>query len=191
MTIGYVYEKQRFCTPEEQERMIRACAKRYRLGELKIKKVSAEESIKAQNIKKSETIVIANVSLLGERFEEIVKAIKELSGQKIRIFSAKEDLQIDTSYPQMLSESLETLLKIYKGIFSLRNRQIQAVLQEQGKPRGCGHNARKGTSVLDGREKEIAQYLKRGLSFAKIAEAIGVSCTTVFMFVKKKGLGMS
>ncbi len=188
MIMGYIHTNERYFSVEEQKNAICEYAETYKLGQIKLYEIPETEAILLSPLKMGDTIVISDISVLGARFEDIVVIFRALAERKVHIYSIKENLTIDTVCPHLLADSLDVCLKIYKGILSLRNTQIQANLLKIGKKRGRPYKFHIGKTVLDGRESEIKELLASGVHTSQIAKNIGVGRTTLYMFIKRKGL---
>lgn len=183
MIMGFVQDNSRYFDVATQNEYLSGYAK-----ERNLKIFPEKDSILSQRIRSGDTVVISNISLLGSTLENIIRSIKQLAEHRIYIYSVKEDICIDTFNQQSLTKCMDVCLSAYKGIMSLRNSKIQQDLLEQGKPRGCPNNARKGKFILSGREEEVKKYVEAGLSYAKIAEKLGCTYGNVFYFVRYLGL---
>ncbi len=188
MIVGFVQDDSKYFDVEAQREALVSYADERKIKDLKVVNVVNTQDILSQRIKSGDTIVIPNISLLGNTLEQIVSSIKQLSECRVYIYSIKENLAIDTYNQQTLANCFDTCLTAYKGIFSLRNSKIQSDLLKAGKPRGCLNNARKGKFILSGREEEVKKYIKAGYSYAQIAEKLGCNPSNVLYFAKYLGL---
>lgn len=186
MIIGYITETNIYTSFAEQKEMISRYAEKYSLGNVRFVKIPKEKSILSYSMKENDTFIISDVSLLGARFEDIMHAVKLLSEHKVKIFSIKENLVIDAFSPHLLEENVDTCLKLYKGIFSLRNTQIQRNLLTRGKSRGRPVGT--GKSGLEEKIDEIKSLLSHGTRVSEIADMLGICRGTLYMFIKRRKL---
>lgn len=188
MITGYVHQNEQFSSVAQQREDMVLCAESYHLGGIKFVEIPADKTILSCPIKKKKTIIIPNLSLIGTKFEDVITALRLLSAYQVCLYSAKEGLAIDIERPHSFSDNLDVCLRIYKGILSLKNARIQADLLKQGKPRGRPYNNKQGKSTLDDRKAEILALLKKNLSFSEMAKSLGVCRSTLYMYIKRKGL---
>ncbi|MBR4106526.1 MAG: hypothetical protein IKK52_04415 [Alphaproteobacteria bacterium] len=188
MVIGYVQDCSKYFDIETQNEYLANYAKERQLKDFKIINIAENENILSQRMKPGDTVVIPNISLLGNTLEHIISSVKHIAERRVYIYSIKENLAIDTYNHLTLADCMDACLSAYKGIMSLRNSKIQQDLLEQGKPRGCPNNARKGKFILSGHEEEVRQYIKAGYSYAEIARKFGCNPGNVLYFVRYLGL---
>lgn len=188
MIVGFVQDDSKYFDVEAQREALVSYADERKIKDLKVINVANTQDILSQRVKSGDTIVIPNISLLGNTLEQVVSAIKRLSECRVYIYSIKENLAIDTYNQQTLANCFDACLAAYKGIFSLRNSKIQTDLLKAGKPRGCPNNARKGKFILSGREEEVKKYVEAGYSYAQIAKKLGCNPSNVLYFAKYLGL---
>lgn len=188
MIIGFIQENSMYFDADTQRESLMGYANERKIKDLKVINIANTQDILSRHIKSGDTVVIPNVSLLGNTLEQIVSSIKQLSEYRVYIYSIKENLAIDTYNQQTLANCFDACLAAYKGIFSLRNSKIQTDLLKAGKPRGCQNNARKGKFILSGHEEEVKKYVEAGYSYAQIAEKLGCNPSNVLYFAKYLGL---
>lgn len=136
MILGYTYAGQMFSSEQEQKKMICNYAQKYQFGNVKIRSIPLNKNILSYRHAEGDTVIISDISVFGNKFEEIINGLKFLSSKKVRIFSIKEDLILDGFSPYLVQGMLDSCLKIYKGSLSIKNKKIQTDLLENGKVRG-------------------------------------------------------
>ena len=75
--------------------------------------------------------------------------------------------------------------EIERDLISERTKEGLARARAEGKLLGRPKGTL-GTSKLDGKEKEISDYLKKGVNKANIAKIYGVSWPTINNFIKTR-----
>ena len=136
MISEYITETNIYAPLAEQKEMILRYVGKNELGDVKFVKIPENRDVLSYSMKQDEAFIISDVSLLGAKFEDIMLTLKVLSSRKVKFYSVKEKLEVDTFLPRSLGGNLDACLKLYKGIFSLKNSQIQKNLLKQGKSRG-------------------------------------------------------
>ncbi len=185
MITGYITESNIYTSLAEQKEMILRYATKLGISDIKFEKIPTDKNILSCPVKKND-IMISDVSILGSRFEDIMLALKIFSERKLKIYSVKEKLEIDTVSQSSFMGNIDICLKVYKGIFSLKNAQIQKNLLKQGKSRGRPVGT--GKSGLDEKKSEIKQLLSCGVKVTEIAKMLGVNSGTLHMFIKRRKL---
>ena len=133
MILGYINTKGRYASPSEQEQSVRSYADCYNLTIDKFLKTDDLAKTLPCNLKQGDVLIVADISIIGERFEDIIKVIAQLSTYKLRICTIKENLTLDLGFPFLMEDCLNDVLKIYKGLLSIKNKAIQENLLQTGK----------------------------------------------------------
>jgi len=96
----------------------------------------------------------------------------------------KRNIQFDKSQVTMFSLFAE----IERDLISERTKEGLRRAKAQGKKLGRPKGS-KGVSKLDGKDSEIKEYLKLGVTKANIAKILGVGWSTLNHYIKTRGLG--
>ena len=186
MIIGCISESNIYKSLAEQKEMISCYAQNLGLSDVKFVKIPSSKNILSCSMAENDVVIISDVSMLGSKFEDIMSVLKVFSERKVKIYSAKEKLEIDTSSPYLMMDSIDVCLKLYKGILSLKNSQVQKNLLKDGKTRGRPVGT--GSTGLDGRKEEIKSLLSRGIKITEMAKMFSVKASTLHMFIKRRKL---
>ena len=92
MIVGFIQEDSKYIDVEAQKASLDRYAKMHRIRNMRLISLKQGEDICAQSLDACDTLVISNISLLGNTFENILDKIECLAEQKIYIYSVKEDL---------------------------------------------------------------------------------------------------
>lgn len=184
MILGYINTKGRYASPSEQEQSVRSYADCYNLTIDKFLKTDDLAKTLPCNLKQGDVLIVADISIIGERFEDIIKVISQLSTYKLRICTIKENLTLDLGFPFLMEDCLNDVLKIYKGLLSIKNKAIQENLLQTGKKRGRPFGKMIRTS-LSGQEQAEAELISAGVTKAEIAKRFGIGRTTLYTFLKR------
>ena len=79
MIIGFVQDNSKYFDADTQRESLMGYANERKIKDLKVINIANTQDILSQHIKSGDTIVIPNISLLGNTLEHIVSAIKQLS----------------------------------------------------------------------------------------------------------------
>lgn len=79
MILGYINTKGRYASPSEQEQSVRSYADCYNLTIDKFLKTDDLAKTLPCNLKQGDVLIVADISIIGERFEDIIKVIALLS----------------------------------------------------------------------------------------------------------------
>ena len=138
-------------------------------------------SIVCKKLNSGDSVIIANVATLGQRYEEIIENVKLLTQHGVILYSVQEQILINTALSQPIDKLADICLRLYKGILSIKNKGIQENLLKQGRPRGAPKN---GQKVLHPMHKQIKKLLAEGENLTRIAKQINCPRSTLLRYVR-------
>lgn len=160
-------------------------------------KTSSRKSTKERRIdellsqlQEGDSIIVAELSRLGRSVGQIAMLVDELLKKKVRVICLKENITLngkaDISTKVMIT-MFSLFAEIERELISERTKEgltrARAEGRLLGRPKGTI-----GKSKLDGKEKEIKEFLAKGVNRANIARFYGVSFPTLENFLKTRGL---
>jgi len=144
-------------------------------------------------LRKSDTLIVADLSRLGRSLGEIVQIVNALVKRNIHVIAIEDDIRLEGKRDvrtQSVTAVFDRLARLDKAVLSEVIKEGQAAARAKGKRLGRPKGSR-GPSKLDGREEEIREYLAKGVSKASIAKILEVSRGGLCHFLRVKGLGSS
>lgn len=160
--------------------------------------VSSRKSTKArlidtllEKLNSGDTLIVAELSRLGRSVGQIAIIVNTLVKTGVRLICIKENIKLNGT-PDIQSKVILTMFSLFaeieRDLISERTKAGLARARAEGKligrPKGLGK------SVLDGKESEIQELLKKGVSKASVAKIYGVSWPCVSHFVKTRQLAV-
>jgi DNA invertase Pin-like site-specific DNA recombinase len=137
-----------------------------------------------------DTLIVSELSRLGRSVGEIITTVDSLVHHQIRLFALKERLRL-TDAQDLQSRVIVTLFGLFaeieRALLSLRTKEALATARAAGKRLGRPPGAR-GKSKLDGKECEIQTLLALEVSKASIAKITGVDRSTLYHFMRSRGI---
>lgn len=137
-----------------------------------------------QKLNSDDTLVIENVSFLGQNVHEIITALNAISKYGINLCLAQENISFKADKLPEIASSLLLAFRIHQSLISLRSKTALQERKAQGKHLGRPYGSNLALT-LDGHKEEIKKLLLSGMSKDKIAEQYNVCRSTVYNFVKK------
>ena len=130
-----------------------------------------------QKLNSDDTLVIENVSFLGQNVHEIITALNAISQYGVNLCLAQENISFKADKLPEIASSLLQAFKIHQSLISLRSK---TALQDRkakgiklGRPYGLNP-----TLKLDDHKDEIKKMLLTGVSKDKISEQFNVCRVT-------------
>jgi DNA invertase Pin-like site-specific DNA recombinase len=128
-----------------------------------------------ENCEKNSTIIVANLNVFGRTVETILKIVKFLLSNKIRILVVEQNLDLlddEDMLTQMILGVISMTVTLEKELISLRTKEALTAKKldgiSLGKPKGTIQK-----SKFDLQRDKIEELLGVGLSIRKISKLLG------------------
>lgn len=162
--------------------------------------VSSQKSVKERKIDmlldqlfEGDTLIISELSRIGRSVGEIITIVDTLVKKRIRLLAVKEGIRLDGSpdCEDIQTKVMITLFGLFaeieRKLISMRTREALATAKAAGKKLGRPKGIL-GKSKLDNQREEIVQLLALSVPKATIARITGVDRSTIYHFIKSRGL---
>jgi DNA invertase Pin-like site-specific DNA recombinase len=140
-----------------------------------------------------DTLIVSELSRMGRSVGEIITTVDTLVKKKIRFMAVKEGIRLNGSQ-DMQTKVMVTMFSLFaeieRDLISMRTKEGLAAAKASGKKLGRPKGTL-GKSKLDGREDEIRKFLDLGVSKASIAKITGVDRSTLYNFIRSRGLALN
>lgn len=141
------------------------------------------------NLREGDTLIVAELSRLGRSVGQIAIIANTLVQSGIKLICIKEGMKLDGS-PDIQTKVMLTMFSLFaeieRDLISERTKSGLAKARAEG--RLIGRPKGLGKSALDGKEEEIKELLRKGVSKSSIAKIYTVSWPCVSHFVKTRNL---
>ena len=142
-------------------------------------------------LQEGDRLVVSELSRLGRSVGQVIAIVDGLLGQGVSFVSVKENLALSRKEQDIQAKVMVTLLGLFaeieRDLVSQRTKAGLAAARAKGKLLGRP-KGRRGPSKLDGREEEIRTLLGKGVSKMSLARLLDVSYSTLFAFIRTRGL---
>ena len=199
MNIGYVRVSTEEQEVKNQELEIRryAEAKRITINKFTQVEISSRKSQKDRKIDElmllsdKDNLIVTELSRLGRSTKEVLFLLDELKEKGVIIHLIKQNIILDKNSNDPMSRLLITLLasfgELERDLISQRTKEALKSKKESGvilgRPRGST-----GKSKLDGKEKEIQEFLSKSISKSSISKILDCDRSTLNNFIKSRNL---
>ena len=196
---GYVRVSTDHQTTENQKLAILQYAneKRLTIGKWIDTKTSSRKSTKERRIdelvaqlQEGDVLIVAELSRLGRSVGQIAILVDELLKKKVKVICLKENLTLNGRtdiQTKVMITMFSLFAEIERDLISERTKEGLVRARAEGKLLGRPKGTI-GKSKLDGKEKEIREYLKKGVNRANLSRLYRVSFPTLENFLKTRGL---
>jgi DNA invertase Pin-like site-specific DNA recombinase len=136
-------------------------------------------------LEEGDTLIVAELSRLGRSVGQIAILVDELLKKKIRVICLKENITLNGRadlQTKVMITMFSLFAEIERDLISERTKEGLARARSEGKLLGRPKGTI-GKSKLDGKEKEIKEYLAKKVNRANIARIYGVTFPTLENFL--------
>ena len=143
-----------------------------------------------EELQEGDCLIVSELSRLGRSVGEIIRLVDQLVKKQIRFFAIKEGIRLNGKQELQTKVTItlfSLMAEIERDLMSERTKEGIAAARAKGKKLGRP-KGKLGRSKLDGREKEIGEFLKKGVSKTSLARIIGCSKTALIYFIKTRSL---
>ena len=140
-------------------------------------------------LQRGDRLVVSELSRLGRSLGQIVAILDALAKADVawRSRSTFASMARATSRPKVMTTLFALFAEVERDLISERTREglarARASGEKLGRPKGA-----LGVSRLDGKEDDIRRFLELGVSKTAIAKITGVSRTSLYSFMRTRGL---
>lgn len=145
--------------------------------------------IMVESLNSGDMLIVSELSRLGRSTGDVIQLVKLLTKKGVEFISIKQNLHINSENSKDIASKVivtifSLLAELESDMISERTKTALARAKANGKI--LGRPKGPGKSQLDGKEKEIKELLKKGVTRSNIAKILGVSWGTMDNFIKKK-----
>ncbi len=120
-------------------------------------------------LKKSDILLVAELSRLGRNMFEVINIINQLSEQGVEvIFVRQPELSTAGPHRKLLLAIYSYFAEAEREFISIRTKQGLAAARASGKKLGRPKGSRDKERILDPYREQIGEYLQLGLSLSRI-----------------------
>ena len=141
-----------------------------------------------ETLQAGDVLIVPELSRLGRSLPDILDVLQTLSNKKVKVFSVKENFQLNGD--DMQSKMMRTMLGLFAEIEHdlIVQRTIEGLNAARMKGQQLGRPKGPGRSKLDPYKDEIIELLQHAATQRYIAKRYGVTDATVTNWLKKRKL---
>jgi putative DNA-invertase from lambdoid prophage Rac len=141
------------------------------------------------SLEKGDVLIVTELSRLGRSLFDVMSILNDAMEKDVTLYSIKEGYTLGTNISsKVLAFAFGLSAEIERQLISQRTKEALQRRKAEGKKLGRPKGYKLDSVKLTGREEEIKELLKYGVSFRSIARIMGVHHNTVAQFVKSKKL---
>lgn len=139
-------------------------------------------------IQRDDILISTEISRLGRNILEVMSILKTCLEKGCQVWTIKESYQLGSDIQsKLLAFAFSLSAEIERNLISQRTKETLARLKAEGKTLGRPKGSC-NTLKLTGKENEIKQLLSKSVPKLKIARMFSVNPTTLYKFIKLRGI---
>jgi len=142
-----------------------------------------------KKMKKDDILICSELSRLGRSLFMIMSVLNDCMKREIKIWTIKDNYRLgDDISSKVLAFAFGLGAEIERNLISQRTKEALARKRAEGVILGRPKGKKSSKTKLTGKEKQIAEMRKAGISYSAIARLLKVNRFTVSQFVGSNNL---
>ena len=142
-----------------------------------------------QTAKKDDVIICSELSRLGRSMIMIMSILNILMDHGIKVYTVKENYRLGDDLPsKVLAFAFSISAEIERALISQRTTEALKRKKSEGVVLGHPKGMKNSHHKLDGKETAVRKMLAEGYTKVLISQQLGVSVSTLYLFLREKGI---
>ena len=142
-----------------------------------------------QTAKKDDVIICSELSRLGRSMFMIMSILNILMDHGIKVYTVKENYRLGDDLPsKVLAFAFSISAEIERALISQRTTEALKRKKSEGVVLGHPKGMKNSHHKLDGKETAVRKMLAEGYTKVLISQQLGVSVSTLYLFLREKGI---
>ena len=142
-----------------------------------------------KNAKKDDVIICSELSRLGRSMFMIMSILNILMDHGIKVYTVKENYRLGDDLPsKVLAFAFSISAEIERALISQRTTEALKRKKSEGVVLGHPKGKKNSHHKLDGKEAAVRKMIAEGYTKVLISQQLGVSVSTLYLFLKEKGI---
>ena len=141
------------------------------------------------SIQKDDLIICSELSRLGRSMFMIMSILNILMDHGIKVYTVKENYRLGDDLPsKVLAFAFSISAEIERALISQRTTEALKRKKSEGVVLGHPKGKKNSHHKLDGKKAAVRKMLAEGYTKVLISQQLGVSVSTLYSFLKEKGI---
>ena len=142
-----------------------------------------------QNAKKDDVIICSELSRLGRSMFMIMSILNILMDHGIKVYTVKENYRLGDDLPsKVLAFAFSISAEIERALISQRTTEALKRKKSEGVVLGHPKGKKNSHHKLDGKETAVRKMFAEGYTKVLLSQQLGVSVSTLYLFLREKGI---
>lgn len=137
-----------------------------------------------KKLKSEDILICSEVSRLGRNLLQIMTILNICIQKEAQVWTIKDNYRLGADIQsKVLAFAFSLSAEIERNLISQRTKEALARIKANGRKLGREFGSKNKKHVLDGKENEILNLIKKGVPKTQIAKMMGVSSRTIYNFL--------
>ncbi len=142
-----------------------------------------------EGLEEKDILIVTELSRLGRSLFDVMSILNDAMEKEVTLYSIKEGYTLGSNISsKVLAFAFGLSAEIERQLISQRTKEALQRRKAEGKSLGRPKGYKLENVKLSGKEEQIKELLKFGVSMRSIARMLGCHHNTVSYFIKTKGL---
>ncbi len=140
-----------------------------------------------KRLKPGDILICSEISRLGRNLLQIMTILNICMKKEVQVWTIKDNYRLGTDIQsKVLAFAFGLAAEIERNLISQRTKEALARIKAGGRKLGREFGSKNKKHILDGKEQEVINLLRKGVPKTQAAKILGVSITTIYNFLKRK-----
>ena len=140
-----------------------------------------------KKLKEGDVLVASELSRLGRNLLQVMSILHYCMSVGVQVWTIKDNYRLGADIQsKVLAFAFSLSAEIERNLISQRTKEALHRIRATGRKLGREFGSQNKKHILDGKEQEVINLLRKGVPKTQIAKILGVSITTIYNFLKRK-----
>lgn len=133
-------------------------------------------------LRENDSVVIVSLDRLGRSTKDLFDLMDKFHSMKVNVVSIKDNLNTEGAYGELIFGIMAVIAQFQRNLIKENQKEGIEIAKEQGRMKGRPHTPEEKIN------RAISLYMSKQMSVREIASVCGISVSTLYNELKRRGL---